>query len=679
MDIDRVKLVVGQMTLKEKVQFLGCGVGLKTVALNRLKIYSMALADDLLYYKPILSALGCTFDRELMSVYGSISKYHSAEKSLSMDGVINLGVIREPMEEGAGHMLGEDAFLVSELAKAFIDGAGTVIGTNIASGEKAFADRYMDSRALKELYLKPFIDVAKSLGGAVIPSGCLNGEIMSESKEFVAEIVSSLSENAIIINEAGSIIDKVKTLSTDCCFEIGQSSSKDKQLIKLVEDGKLSEKRIDNCIERNIMYFAEHYEKAKKEGKPVKSQIEFDKRVSSESIVMLKNDGVLPLSASNTLFSFCGNVDPEIISVMSSTIKCNITKTGKDGDVVCILAKAENGEFPSSATKLIDASISAGKKTVLFIQSPTPLELPDVVGVNAIFYVPCVYFSTYTAIAEILCGAVNPSGKLNVSWAFKPSDYPAQKNARAYSRGMYCYESVLNGYKYFSTFNAPVRYCFGHGLSYSNFEYTKFKADVIDDVINIEFVVKNNSKIMGSTVAMIFADLPDSSSILGIKTRLIGFARIELDPGENTLVKINKDVDSLVLFDERDNVWIAPGGKYTIKVCESVDNVKASDTVKMPRSSRLDFGLNKKKVSSYYVESNFNPTGTDIEKVVRQPLLQSSNKNENYLLRPDEQEQAKFDKALTKKIRKATKEKDLTCAFTGVSYHGYKKLNDADM
>jgi len=665
-DIGRIKAVIAQMSLDEKMQFLGCGLKLLTAHSDKYKVFSLKLPEEFLCYKPTLSALGCTFNRELATNYGQMCRILSQKNRLLVDGVINLGVVRNPMADGAEHMLSEDPLVVSELAKGFIRGAGSVVGTNILSGEGAFAVRNMDERAKREIYTLPLELVKEELAGVCIPSGTLNGEPVCTSKSFGKIVREFMGINAPIFSEAGAVINKCKTLNIYENFEVAQCVKGKYDVLKDVENGNLDEKRVDRCLERIISLVANRYESLKKKDDIKKT--DFDEEISSQSVVMLKNDGILPLKVKQNI-AINGVIEKLEADIFGHGLGGVVSL--KAADTVVVFAKGRGGKLEEKAEKSLLKASDDGKKTILVILSPRPVETKIMLTANAVLFVPHVYMATFDALAKILTGKVNPSGKLNVSWTFNKTDYLAFKNSDYAEWGMCCYESVFNGYRYFNSFNKDVQFPFGYGLSYAEFSYSNIALEACDDFLDLEFTVKNVGNVSGDTVCFVFGS-SGSKAIYGLKSRLIGFARVSLDASENTRVKIKIPYKNLSVFDANTDRWVMPGGMLKVSVGGNALHLPLKNSVKLPFSSRKKIGLNKKTLPSYF-ENDFKPTKKEI-----QTLLGVCEMQEALKLYTAPPKSSTLYKKAAKRIKSALKE-NVAVNLTGFSEFGLLKILKSDI
>lgn len=200
------------------------------------------------------------------------------------------------------------------------------------------------------------------------------------------------------------------------------------------------------------------------------------------------------------------------------------------------------------------------------------------------------------SIVDVLSGEVNPSGKLAVSFPVKYEDVPSAKTFPGHAvKGEIGNESDLSGfsfnrrvpweviyeediyvgYRYYNTFNIPVSYEFGYGLSYTNFEINNLKlsAEKFNKSITISIDVKNTGKVAGREVVQVYLSAP-SLKLEKPEMSLINFGKSKiLKPGEKQTLSFEIDAIALSSFDENRSSWVAEAGKYTLKIGNSSKNI----------------------------------------------------------------------------------------------------------
>lgn len=194
------------------------------------------------------------------------------------------------------------------------------------------------------------------------------------------------------------------------------------------------------------------------------------------------------------------------------------------------------------------------------------------------------------AFADILTGAVTPSGKMTDTWALEYGDYPnasffshksGDVSKEEYKEGIYV------GYRYFDTFDIPVRYCFGYGLSYTEFEMNAGEISVtgmgtVSPAVSVEIHVKNIGEVYsGKEVAQIYVSCPQGKMPKEYR-RLAAFAKTSLlRPGETQNMKVSFALYQLASYREEAAAWILEGGCYGIWLGNSLDSAKLIGTLRL--------------------------------------------------------------------------------------------------
>jgi len=179
------------------------------------------------------------------------------------------------------------------------------------------------------------------------------------------------------------------------------------------------------------------------------------------------------------------------------------------------------------------------------------------------------------AIADVLTGNVNPSGKLAASLPVKYSDVPSAADFGSYNNAVY-HEGIYVGYRYYTTFNVATAYPFGFGLSYTRFNYDHLKVypPVAGRPVKISFRITNTGPVAGKEVAEIYVSAP-KSAIDKPKQELKAFAKTKLlKPGESQLITLTINTIDLASFQTGISAWVADKGAYTIMASASSTDIK---------------------------------------------------------------------------------------------------------
>jgi beta-glucosidase len=261
-----------------------------------------------------------------------------------------------------------------------------------------------------------------------------------------------------------------------------------------------------------------------------------------------------------------------------------------------------NLSLPSNQDALIEAVAAANPHTIVVLETGGAVLMPWVDKVAAVVesWYPGIRGSE--AIANVLFGEVNPSGKLPLTFPKsetdlphpihlgppkQDADHPLPKLAGApgligMAMGIGPFfdvnddEGLRVGYKWYDAEKKPVLFPFGFGLSYTTFAYSGLKITPGDST-TVSFTVKNTGKRAGSEIAQVYASLPESAG--EPPNRLVGWARIYLAPGESKPATVTVNRDRLTIFDEGSDAWKLPSGQYTIRVGASSRNLPLQQTV----------------------------------------------------------------------------------------------------
>lgn len=255
--------------------------------------------------------------------------------------------------------------------------------------------------------------------------------------------------------------------------------------------------------------------------------------------------------------------------------------------------KDEAGDYFVTAEEkaLISQICEAYKNVVLVINTGGLIDLAfteELPNIRAILQFMQAGQEGGNAFADVISGKVSPSGKMTDTWALTYGDYPnadffsyksGDVNREEYKEGIYV------GYRYFDTFDVPVRYCFGYGLSYTEFDWKAGTLAVTGlenqkPEVSLEVEVTNTgSEFAGKEVMQVYASCPQGK--LGKEfRRLAGFGKTkELKPGETQNVKISFALYQLASFDEEKAAWVLEKGTYGIWVGNSLENAKLAGSI----------------------------------------------------------------------------------------------------
>ena len=238
--------------------------------------------------------------------------------------------------------------------------------------------------------------------------------------------------------------------------------------------------------------------------------------------------------------------------------------------------------LPFAQTALIKAVATANPGTVVVMIASAPYDLIEVE--DAVGTLVWGWFNgseAGTAMADVLFGYVNPSGKLPFTMPVRLEDSPAHAlNAYPGNEDSVVYkEGILVGYRWFDTKQIAPLYCFGHGLSYTQFEYSSLKTDKKvygeKDTIQVSLRIKNAGSYTGAETVQIYMH-DTEASVMRPARELKGFDKVFLKPGEEKMVQIDMPVQSFAFFDEQSMRWVVEPGTFELMAGASSRDIRES-------------------------------------------------------------------------------------------------------
>lgn len=252
----------------------------------------------------------------------------------------------------------------------------------------------------------------------------------------------------------------------------------------------------------------------------------------------------------------------------------------------CEGADRKSMSLPFEQDKLINALLSVNKNLVVVLCTGNAVEMPWIKDVPAIIQNWYLGSEAGNALANILSGDVNPSGKLPFSFPKKIEDNAAHSFGAASVPGtgkkQEYLEDILVGYRWFDTKKIEPQFAFGHGLSYTSFQYGKATVDKNvysgKDVVKLSLSVKNTGKVKGAEVIQVYVS-DEKCSVLRPVKELKAFSKVMLESGESKLVELELPVKNWAFYNDKSKQWDLEPGKFTFLVGSSASDIRQKVTL----------------------------------------------------------------------------------------------------
>lgn len=707
----RVEDALSRMTLEEKVALCHAQGKFSSKGVERLGIPEIWMSDgphgvraeinwndwgysgwtnDSITAFPALTALAATWNPQLSALYGkSIGEEARYRKKDVLLGP-GVNIYRTPLNGRNFEYMGEDPYLAGVMAVPYIQ---ELQKNGVAACVKHFAlnnqekwrgtvDVDLSDRALYEIYLPAFKKAVQE-GGAWSIMGAYNkiwDQHCCHNERLLNDILrDEWGFDGAVITDWGGAHDTKEAALNGLDIEMGSftnglTSESEfgyddyylaKPYLEMIRKGEVPESTVDEKA-RNVLRLI--FRTAMDTNKPFGSKCTPEhyaaaKAIGDESIVLLKNNGILPLDASKygsilvvgdnavrrltdgggsselkpkdyvsplsalkALYGdkvkfaqgyACGRslyeAEDTIPQEEQDRLRAEAVAMAKDADVViyigglnknawqdCESTDRREYELPFGQNQLIEELIKANPNIVIANISGNAYEMPWVKDVPAILHTSYLGTMGGESLADVIAGNVNPSGKLPYSIPVKLEDCGANSFGEVSYPGIESgdtdvvaipgsvieggknpkqkyMEDIFVGYRWHDTKKIPALFPFGHGLSYTEFEYGKpvVSESVIGEngKIRIEVPVTNKGTKEGSEIVELYISDLKSSLPRPIK-ELKGFGKVKLAPGETKSVKFEITPEDLKFFDDKKHEWVVEPGKFKAHVAASSTDIR---------------------------------------------------------------------------------------------------------
>ena len=586
-------------------------------------------------------ALAATWDVDAAQQFGKIQGSETILLNYMVMQAPSMNIARVPQGGRVFEAFGEDPFLTSKIAVYNImgiqgEGAMAVakhFAANNQETNRLSVDEIIDERTLREIYLPAFEAAVKQGKVAAVMSAYnkINGVFSSENNYLLNDILKGeWGFKGFVYSDFGATHSTVASALGGLDLEMPNGLYYGDSLLTAVKSGKVKESVIDEMLIRRYaaMYEFGFFDKNKKiAGKiPAKENGALSREIAEKSIVLLKNEnGLLPLQKGNIkTFAVIGDqidkaaaggggsshvvplytVTP--IQGLKNKFGASVAFSTSDGknvaEAVAMAKKADiaivmlnlfttegmDNEivFSKAQNDLVEKVAAANPKTVVVIKTGSSVLLPWIDKVPALIEAWYPGEEDGNVVASILVGEVNPSGKLPLSFPKQLKDLPANtkeqfpgvSNVARYSEGIFV------GYRHFDKNKIAPLFPFGHGLSYTTFEYKNPKVSkkgtengtAYEEALTVELDVTNTGNVAGAEVVQLYLALPSTTALPQAPVKLAGFKRVELKPGETKRVSIPVEARSLSYWDIKTKSWKRVAGEINILVGSSSRNIHAN-------------------------------------------------------------------------------------------------------
>lgn len=612
---------------------------------------------------PAPISLAASWDVRLAKQYGVIIGLEARDMGDDLLEGPDINIARVPQNGRTFEAFGEDPYLTGQMAVNEIQGIqsqGEIANVkhyaaNNQETNRMSVNEIISERALREIYLPAFEASVKQGHVSSVMSAYpqVNGEFCCQNDDLQNKILKAEWDfQGFITSDFGAVHSTVPSAMAGLDLEMPSGKYFGSNLLDAVKTGQVPMAVIDEKLIRRfrtMMQYGLFDNQPANKPVPVKEDGEASRRIAEEGMVLLKNDNnELPLNtdklhiiavigpfAAKAMAGGGGSshviplytVDPVppiqiragtnvLVQFANGSSIDEAVSMAKLADVAIVMVgdrESEGHDHPITLTgnqdKLIEAVAAANPHTIVVLKTGTAALMPWVDKVPAILEAWYPGEEDGNAVAAVLFGDVNPSGKLPLTFpkrlsdlpANTPEQYPGTNNivrlTRASESGqlvrypktnstVHYSEGIFVGYRHYDADNIEPLFPFGYGLSYTTFSYTNLaitfrnkpaKTIYVKDprenyakpVVDVEFDVSNTGDRAGEEIVQLYVGLPTEPDVPQPPRQLKHFAKIPLQPGQTAHVRFELDGKSLACWDDDLYAWTILPGTYQVMVGSS--------------------------------------------------------------------------------------------------------------
>jgi beta-glucosidase len=700
-----IEALIVQMTVEEKAALCTGASAWTTTPVERLGIPEMLVSDGPHGVRrvpdihsmggrslpatcfPTASAVASTWDVELVHAMGQALGEEAA--ALHVDVLLGPGnnMKRSPLCGRNFEYFSEDPFLAGELAVSLINGIQSKgVGTSLkhyAANNQEYRRFVMsaevDERTLREIYLPAFEAAVKKAKPWTVMCAYnkVNGTFASQHQQLLTGILKQeWGFEGLVVSDWGAVRDQVAALAAGLDLQMPGPQAADVQaVVEAVRNGSLPEVQLNEAVRRilNIVFKAAATPKGGTFD--VEAHHALAERIAGEAIVLLKNNGLLPLkdvqhiavigrAARETHFQGGGSshINPTRVAVpfkglqqaaadaeltyaegyptdnsLQPAMIAEAVQLAGEADVALLYIalptyiESEGYDradlnLTEQQVRLIKAVTQVQPQTVVILNNGAPVDMRAWIDdTAAVLEAWMMGQAGGDAVADVLFGRVNPSGKLAETFPLRLADTPAYTNFPGENGRVRYGEGLFIGYRHYDAREIPVLFPFGHGLSYTTFQYSnsRVSARTFKDVegITVSVDVTNTGSLAGREVVQVYVCDQQARLVRPLK-ELKGFAKVELQPGETKTVTIPLDFRAFAYYDPAHKQWVTENGAFDILIGASAADIRCVETVTLECTLNLPSILNDESTVREWLED---PRGRAVfEPIYRQMLQQMS-------------------------------------------------------
>lgn len=579
---------------------------------------------------PCSALTASSFDDQLLFKLGNHLGIAATAENLGILLGPGVNIKRSPLAGRNFEYFSEDPLLAGRMGTAYVqgvqeEGVGVSVkhfAANNRENQRFTSSSNVDERTLREIYLAQFERIVKEAHPATLMCSYnkLNGVQVSQNQHLLTHILrDEWGFEGLVMSDWGAVVDHVAALKAGLDLEMpGKGEASVNEILQAVNEGRLQESELNKAALR-VLKMIEQWQPQHAVNYDKEKQHDFARQVADESIVLLKNDHqLLPLDESksftvigelakrpryqgggsshvnahhlvtpldampkNATFAQGYRLDDDQVDNHLATVAIELAKNSDQVVFFAGFPEAMESEgfdkdrltLPENQNDLLYQLIEANSHVVVVLQNGSVVEMPWANQVPGIVETYLAGEAVGEATWDILLGRVNPSGKLSESFPLRLADNPTYLTFNRSHQEENYREGLFVGYRFYDTKHVPVRFPFGHGLSYTTFDYQDLTVTNQGDHVLVKLTVKNTGARAGKDVIQLYVANQVSAIEKPVK-ELRDFTKVDLEPGETKQVSFKLPRRAFAWYNAEQARWQTDNGQYEILVGSSSQDIR---------------------------------------------------------------------------------------------------------
>lgn len=624
---------------------------------------------------PSAALLASSFDEKLLFELGQqLGAAAQAEKiGILLGPGVNLK--RSPLAGRNFEYFSEDPLVAGKLGSAYVKGVqskgvGTAVkhfAANNRENQRFTSSSNVSERPLRELYLSQFERIVKEAQPAAVMCSYnrLNGSLNSQNQRLLTDILrNEWGYAGLVMSDWGAVANHAAAIKAGLDLEMpGKGRASTAEILQAVKTGRLQESTLNRSVLR-VLRLLEKYGQQANQAKADSLQDEHDfaRQAADSSIVLLKNDHhELPLTGHEKI-AIVGELAAKpryqgggsshvnayrLVTPLAAAPKAAVyaqgyrlqsdridqrleqaaIKAAQKADRVIFFAgfpaerETEGVDkqdliLPFNQNMLLDKLLAYNPHITVVLQNGSVCEMPWADRVPAIVETYLAGEAVGEADWDILLGKVNPSGKLAESFPLRLEDNPTYPGFDQDPANENYREGMLVGYRWYDAKRLPVRFPFGHGLSYTTFAYRQLRVAQEANDVKVSFSLKNIGNRAGQETAQVYV-VNQTSHVEMPAQELRAFVKIALPAGQEQTVTVRLPRRAFAWYDADHQQWRADNGQYEIRVGSSSRDLPLRQIFKLTIGTKQPVTI----TADSYLETIFASKSSRVRQALRQSGL----------------------------------------------------------